>query len=472
MKTTTFEVSPIWVKALGTDDVQDFILEKTLSYKAANYWHDRRYQSGKWDGINRIYNKKSKVFPIGLLERAANGLEKEGYQVQIIDKRKTPEVDLPESIHLHGIELRDSQLDAIEQALDAGSGIIKASTGFGKTEVMAGIIYALALPTIILVHKKDLLYQTAERLALRLQTKVGVIGDGVYDPDFVTVCTFQTARSLLRGKISQKEFSEVLKGFSVMMIDEAHHATAPSYRLITRKIPAYFRYGFSATPFKDPVGSEMELIGLTGEMLIDFSPSEAISKGISVKPYCYMMQRPQLKFFDDVDYQTLVQFALIENKHRNNIIQDVCKNAQNAKLPGLIIVERLDHGNILERLTGWPFISGEHDAQRRQKTMREVNEGKIPGLISTVMDEGVDVPNIAFIVLASGGKAKHRLIQRVGRGIRKGIYDFCIVVDFEDKENETLETHTRQRKKAYKSQGFELNVVDKLPDLKEFINAI
>lgn len=469
-KSVTLTVRSVWTRVSSNDEKAHDVLHEALAYQPANFWNNPRFKAKTWDGFNRLYNTRAKVFATGLISRACEALESRGYRVSIKDERKFPALSLPDKIHLEGVTLRDNQLQAIDAALDAGIGTIKAATGFGKTEVMAGLIYALSVPTIVLVHKKELLYQTAERLKLRLGVDIGVIGDGHYFPAPVTVCTFQTAYSMLRNKVSSKEISELLKGFSLMLIDETHHATAPTFTKVTRKIPAPFRFGFSATPFKDPPGSEMELIGLTGEMITDFSLADSISEGISVKPFCFMLERKYLEVDEFLPWAEMYEEGIVKNVLRNKKIEEVCQYAEEERLPGLVIVERIDHGNLLHRATGWPFVSGQDDSGERRKAIKAVNEGKIPGIISTVMDEGIDIPNLAFICLASGGKAPHRLVQRIGRGIRKGTLDFCIIADFDDRDGEVFKRHTRSRRRTYRSLGFDLQAGDSIPSVKALLS--
>lgn len=96
------------------------------------------------------------------------------------------------------------------------------------------------------------------------------------------------------------------------------------------------------------------------------------------------------------------------------------------------------------------YISGQDSTERRARVIRAFREGKVNVLIaSTIVDEGFDVPAIRFLVLAGGGKAEHRQVQRIGRGMRAASgKERLVVVDFMDR-GKYLGAHSRRRAKAY-----------------------
>lgn len=458
--------------------VSDEVLDTLTRYREAGYRFKPSFRAGKWDGWSHLFSKSTRKFPAGLTDRVAKSLRDMRIDVVIQDVRKRPKVLFPESIELIGIDLRDQQLDAIEDAVNAGQGVIKAATGFGKTEVLAGLVQAIGRPTIIFINQQTLAYQTRERLAARLGREIGFVGDGVYQPLEVTVCMFQTAASLLQDESSRAEFKQLLAGFDVLLIDETHHGIAKTYMKVLKLIPAFYRLGVSATPFVDPPSSELALIGQTGEICYDFDLMDAVEAGIAVRPHCFFLDyAPQAQIKDGKEWVEVYEEAIVYNESRNKAIQKAYLAATAAGLPALIIVDRLPHGEELSRVLGIPFVSGQDKAKKRVDTFAEVNDGKIPGFISTVAGEGVDIPNLACIILAAGGKASHRVMQRIGRGIRVGKHAYCVVVDFEDnptitnsintdrKPNNSVKYHTKERKKAFDSTGFGFQVVSELPDL-------
>jgi superfamily II DNA or RNA helicase len=123
----------------------------------------------------------------------------------------------------------------------------------------------------------------------------------------------------------------------------------------------------------------------------------------------------------------------------------------------LILVDLLEHGSILSKLLDVPFVFG--GGSDKLDLFDDFKSGKVPILVcSPVAEEDWDVKGIRVIVLASGGKSKIKLLQRIGRGMRKmgGKFDVDIV-DFYDVEIGLLERHTKKRIETYAENGFRID---------------
>lgn len=102
------------------------------------------------------------------------------------------------------------------------------------------------------------------------------------------------------------------------------------------------------------------------------------------------------------------------------------------------------------------FLTGtlkEHTSKRRQRIVEKFKRGDIDVLISTgILDEGFDAPDTRFLILAGGGKAEHRQVQRIGRGMRaaEGKRELT-VIDFMDR-GYYLGKHSAGRLEAYKQE--------------------
>jgi len=166
----------------------------------------------------------------------------------------------------------------------------------------------------------------------------------------------------------------------------------------------------------------------------------------------------------------LYETAIVKNDVRNSYIVDGVSLMLKDDRQVLVLVERIDHGLMLkkriEKECGVPvlFMQGENSSDQRATKKRQFSSGEANVLIATtIMDEGVDLPAIDGLVLAAGGKAQHRIIQRLGRGMRpKEGKESLVVLDFMDTNSATMWRHSKERRKVYKSDkvGYQLEEVE------------
>src|SRR4051794_16677172 len=136
------------------------------------------------------------------------------------------------------------QKDALRAMLAQEQGIVIGQPGFGKTDVALAFASCCETPTLILVHTEDILQQSLDRAAAIVpDAKLGVIRGTDLEIGDITVATVQTfpKRLQLKGNDQLKE------AFGCVILDEAHHAPASTFDEILNKMPAYFRFGFTAT---------------------------------------------------------------------------------------------------------------------------------------------------------------------------------------------------------------------------------
>jgi superfamily II DNA or RNA helicase len=118
------------------------------------------------------------------------------------------------------------------------------------------------------------------------------------------------------------------------------------------------------------------------------------------------------------------------------------------------------------------YISGQDSSARRRKVIDQYKAGRINVLIaSTIVDEGFDAPATEFLVLAGGGKAEHRQVQRIGRGMRvSGGKERLTVVDFMDR-GRWLGAHARQRLRGYLGERSYTVVELPMHELRDILGA-
>ena len=421
-----------------------------------------------WDGMKTVLRRRKNegAFPSGLASEVHRILMSRSIRCTVNDNREWP-VQTGEETEIEdlaGIDLRQEQLEAIRAALVARRGIIKSPPGTGKTEILIALVNAIGVtPVVWLIHDVTLLHQTADRFKERLPgLKIGIVGDELFEPGDVTICTVQTVHKRLQAK--NETVKNLLAEAQIVVCDEGHHAPADTWYNVLTECQAPFRFACSATPLDRSDGSNIRLIGATGPIVYELSHEEAADLGLLVSP--------DIKFIDfdrgrdaaalgeapPSDWKEAYDRFVMNNDDRNGVILDLVEQAVNADRRVLVFIRRIPHGHLLYKKIAGLFDSDRHVAflyggtssELRRQAIEEFRKGIIRVIItSTIFDEGVDIPEIETVVLAGGGKSDIKTIQRIGRGVRtsEGKKD-VEVYDFVDRATRLLQNHYRQRRRT------------------------
>jgi len=194
-----------------------------------------------------------------------------------------------------------------------------------------------------------------------------------------------------------------------------------------------------------------------------------IGIGASAKPTCYMIEIKEPNLDNIYDYAEEYYDGIVNNPIRNFAIEQIVKHERIAFNNNiLILVEHTEHGNILKSLLCnksygiVDFTHGARSTKDRQTILANLKSGKINVLISTsVLDEGVDADNINTVIYARGQKSPRKLLQGLGRGLRKkrdgsGLKFY----DFLDFTGRTLKDHILERYTVLKEEGFVIKKLD------------
>ena len=436
------------------------VLDYRLAIRVLNYQFTTSYQRGTWDGKYHFYKANTGKFPTGLLQVVLSTLESINETATVIDKRIKPKLTTPICSALHGIDLRSYQIEAAARILEAARCIVKAATNAGKTEIMAEILRKLNLPSLVLVHRKELLYQTAERLSLRLGVPIGMIGDGIEDIKRITVCMPQTVVKSIKDPASGSTDFIVNAKFkklfdcAVLILDECHNLPDTRILHMVKRSIAYYRIAMSGTPLLNSDVDNHMLRGQFGEIAFEITNAELISLGVSSVPTC-QYHRLNQEGLETASWKDAYKKGIVNSDKRNNLIASMAQE-HGKKLSVLIIVKDVQHGHQLcRKIPQSSFIHGSLPSEMRMNAIKAFKDGRINMLISTViLDEGVDISNIDVLILAAGGKAPKRVLQRVGRGLRKKESNKLLVIDFLDTGNLYLIEHSQERVNTLKQEGF------------------
>lgn len=189
-------------------------IDQELSYKPVGYDRTDAYLRGDWDGRVQLFKQSrsgsSWYFASGLLSRVTNVLD-------IFGVPYTVQEATPKEFDPHGFEwvspltLRSYQQTAVDKAYAARGGVISLPTGAGKTVVGLKLVSMFDVPTLILCHTRELLYQWRDEIKLHLGVDAGLVGDGQADFRAITVATLQTIGGMIRsGDIQRLEFGMLL----------------------------------------------------------------------------------------------------------------------------------------------------------------------------------------------------------------------------------------------------------------------
>jgi superfamily II DNA or RNA helicase len=437
-------------------------MREALTVTVPNYFFTSAFRRGAWDGKFSFYNAYTRSFPSGLFCRIPPEIQE---RFIIADQRVRP-VFIAGNPQLQGIEMRDYQLEMVRQAIERGNAIISAPCGSGKTEMAAAIIKSIPVQTVWLTHRGSLLIQTKERLEKRLGEEVGILMADKTDLKRITVAMVQTLSNRMKDDDPEvKKFFHrwFRKTTQMLILDEAHHASSPTWYQLAKSCDAYFRFGLSATPlFGDALGN-FKLIATTGEELKVIDNKELVERGVSAKPVIYRLDNFSLKFINSNRYPLSYMLGIEQNVERNKIIEALTRRHIERKDPILILVTKINHGKLLKALLkdveGVELLTGATSYEYRDQVLKKLDTGEVKAIIATqIFDEGVDAPNVRVLIFACAGRSWRELLQRLGRGMRRKSEgeNKIIVYDFADKGDAFLEEHSTHRLKLFKKEGFDV----------------
>lgn len=342
-------------------------------------------------------------------------------------------------------QLRDYQVEAVEAAVAARDGVIQAPTGSGKTVIAVALAARLRTPTLILVHTSVLLEQTAERVRQFLGVEPGRVGGGVESWGVVTVAMVQT---LLR-----RDLAELRDRFGLVILDEAHHCPAETFKSVVQHFAARYRIGLTATPTRKdrlhPV-----LFDVVGPIIHRVAPRTLVASG-SIAPSQVIEVTTAFKGVFRNNYGGLIN-RLVRDPGRNALILDAVQAHRGSR--ALVLSERVRHCEMLAEALAARGISAEvltgkmvRDA--REAVLARFSDGRTEVLVSTpaMVGEGFDLPAIetVFLTVPNGNVAK--TTQVLGRALRPHAGKVAgRIVDFVDAEVSLLANQYKRRARVYR----------------------
>lgn len=384
------------------------------------------------------------------------------------------------------VELRPYQQAALDAWKSAAKrGVVVLPTGAGKTAVGAVAVQDADEPTLILVPTIDLLKQWARALRAAIgvppeRIKIGFPTDD--DAAQLSLLPWEPPDILVSTYAGAARKPEHLHHFGLLIFDEAHHLPAPVFKTIAEGARANFRLGLTATPDRYD-GAERELSALIGPLVyrkgadelaedylaphtvsqvsVDLEPDERLLYDSGWNTYIGYVRRARLRM--PKGYGELIKRAgrdgaakkaleghrqarevALSARRKIDAVRDILEHHRGERV--LVFCQHVALAGTLGETLQLPVITHESPRATRAQALDAFRSGEAPVLVATsILDEGVDVPDARIAIVVSGTGQARQFIQRLGRILRPAPGKVALL--YEIVTRDTLEERTAQRRR-------------------------
>jgi superfamily II DNA or RNA helicase len=402
--------------------------------------------------------------PRAMADKARDLVAQAGSQLDIVDRRADP----PRIDIAFTATLRDRQPQAVAELARHDHGVLEAPPGSGKTVMGCALIAHHRVPTLVLVDRAPLMDQWRERLTAVLDidpSRIGQIGGGKTKPTgVIDLAMMQTVARM-------DDAATRLDGYGLVIVDEAHHAGAPTVEKAVRRIPTRRWIGLTATAYRrDGLGPIIFMhCGPRRHTIpmIDKTDPEALRRSLYVHQTAFTLP-------DDTDtvapgaITSVVFGGVVADDTRN---EQICRDVHDALGRGrncLVLTRQTTHVEVLaQRLRDLRHEPHVLHASRKARELKEIlalladPPGDGPPLLIVATDkyvgEGYDCPRLDTLFLAHPVSFKGSMVQYVGRILRQCPGKSTVEVhDYVDAEVGVLAAMWRKRSRSYAQLGFTL----------------
>ena len=403
------------------------------------------------------------ALPRGCLDVVQALLDELQVRVEFVDERKA---GCAIDVKFTGT-LREDQERAFEALRNHDTGVLAATTAFGKTVVGARMIAERGVGTLVLVHRRQLMDQWVERLSTFLdlpRAKIGTIGGGKRRPTGVVDV------ALIQSLVRKGEVDDIVGDYGHLVVDECHHLSAVSFELVARRTKARSVLGLSATVTRKD-GHHPIIFMQCGPVRFRVDARNEAAK----RPFHHRVRIRETSFQlpEQTDGSSLpiqrIYSALANDEARNTLIFDDVLAALEAKRSPVIITERSDHVTLFaERFEKFAknvvvLKGGQSDRQRRavMERLTSIADPEERLLIATgrYLGEGFDDPRLDTLFLAMPISWRGTLAQYAGRLHR--LHDRkreVVIYDYVDRNVPMLARMAARRRAGYGSLGYEIGL--------------
>jgi superfamily II DNA or RNA helicase len=470
------------VKISGLDLDTRKALVKKFKYEDPSARYKPAYKLGRWDGTISFFGLGGTTY-LSMLPQVLEYLEAQNYYIELEDNRNPTDLSFASiteefwgekcwpSGHRfagHPIRLRDDQVEVVNKFLENPQCIQEIATGFGKTITTATLakICEKYGRTVTIVPNKSLVEQTEEDF-INCGLDVGVYyGDRKDIGKTHTICTWQSLNILDKKSKNDEEvlsLAELLDDVQCVMVDEVHMAKADVLKkLLTQNLAnAPIRWGLTGTVPK--ADHEFQSLKASlGEVVHRVAAHELQEKGVLSACHVNVIQTAEWKEFKG--YAEELKYLVTDSTRMtyiSNLIKTISESGNT-----LVLVDRIESGNFIQNFLSEQldedvaFISGAVKTKDRKEEYDEVKTATNKIIVATygVAAVGINIPRIFNLVLIEPGKSFVRVIQSIGRGIRKADdKDFVQVWDI-TASTKYAKRHLTERKRYYKDAKYPFEV--------------
>ena len=401
------------------------------------------------------------ALPRGSFDEAIRFLSDHGATADLDDLREDG-ARLPETVCFCG-QLRQQQSRAFDALAEHDTGVLAATTAFGKTVVASALIAHRARNTLVLVHRRELLNQWVERLGSFLQIDpklIGTIGAGKRKPTGVIDV------ALIQSLVRKGEVDDIVADYGHLVVDECHHLSAASFELVARRSKARYVAGLSATVARKD-GHHPIIFMQCGPVRHRVSAkSQAAESGLRhrARERHTRFRLPEALAMAERPSMPAIYAALAEDEARNDLIFDDVLKSLEAKRSPIILTERKDHlEHLHQRFSRFAknivVLRGGMSAKDRKAAHAALNvdddEERLILATGRYIGEGFDDARLDTLFLTMPIAWKGTLAQYVGRLHRR--HDDkkdVLVVDYVDSSVPVLARMAAKRRTGYRALGY------------------
>lgn len=424
----------------------------------------KKIQLGKWTGGTKptiqLYEKRpdSIILPFGC---AQSVFYRFGSDMEL-DNVLKPFKRLD---YHSGIKLRDYQKKAVEAAMRFKNGVLVMPCGVGKTQTALQLIASVGGRALWLTHTGDLLKQSLERakstLGVSAKSYGTITGGKINVGETITFATVQTMAKI--------DLTEYKSAWDIVVVDECHKAVGSPTKMmqfykVLSALSCRYKIGLTATP-KRADGLEKSMFALLGGIICQIGKEEVAKNTCPVKVQTvysgYMPDPDNITMGDGtIDYASLIN-DMVGNEERFEFVKTLIDSLDGS---AIVLANRVGFLQELDKqcqiksmcLSG---MGNSKAAKRaRASAIEDLKEGRLDVLFATyqLAKEGLDVPNLRYVVFATPEKDPTTVTQSAGRVGRKSDgKEYGTVVDIVD----DFGMHRGWKKKRdaiYRKLGFEL----------------